>query len=65
MDSLLTEEMILNDLINTCNRCFGFKVSEATPIKRGWLNLKWKIITDSGVFFNKAIQQGKIQKIYP
>ncbi|WP_039042881.1 phosphotransferase [Sporosarcina sp. ZBG7A] len=62
MDSLLTEEMILNDLINTCNRCFGFKVSEATPIKRGWLNLKWKIITDSGVFLIKQFNKERYKK---
>lgn len=53
MDIVLTEEMILNDLITTCNRYFGFKILDATPIKRGWLNLKWKITTDTGVFLIK------------
>lgn len=46
MEYVLTEEMILKDLINTCKRYFGFIVLDAMPIKRGWLNLKWKITTD-------------------
>lgn len=63
MDFVLTEEMVLNDLINTCNRYFGFKVLDATPIKRGWLNLKWKITTDSGVFLIKQYNKERY-KLY-
>ncbi|PFX64861.1 homoserine kinase [Bacillus toyonensis] len=63
MNFVLTEEMVLNDLINTCNRYFGFKVLDATPIKRGWLNLKWKITTDSGVFLIKQYNKERY-KLY-
>ena len=63
MDFLLTEEMVLDDLIDTCKRYFGFNVLEATPIKRGWLNLKWKITTDSGVFLIKQYNKERY-KLY-
>ncbi|KPB03767.1 phosphotransferase [Bacillus sp. CHD6a] len=63
MDFVLTEEMVLNDLIITCNRYFGLKVLNATPIKRGWLNLKWKITTDFGVFLIKQFNKERY-KLY-
>lgn len=63
MDFLLTEEIVLDDLIDTCKRYFGFNVLEATPIKRGWLNLKWKITTDSGVFLIKQYNKERY-KLY-
>ncbi|WP_342505061.1 phosphotransferase [Sporosarcina sp. FSL K6-2383] len=63
MNFVVTEEMILNDLIDTCKRYFEFKVLEATPIKRGWLNLKWKITTDSGVFLLKQYNKERY-KLY-
>lgn len=63
MDFAITEESVLNDLINTCNCYFGFKVLDATPIKRGWLNLKWKITTDSGVFLIKQFNKERY-KLY-
>jgi homoserine kinase type II len=62
MDYLLTEEMILDDLINSCKRYFGFTVLDAIPIKRGWLNLKWKIITDSGVYLIKQYNRDRFSK---
>ncbi|KAA0940466.1 phosphotransferase [Sporosarcina sp. ANT_H38] len=63
MGFLLTEEMVLDDIINTCKRYFGFKVLEAIPIKRGWLNLKWKITTDSSVFLIKQYNKERY-KLY-
>ncbi|WP_318614598.1 phosphotransferase [Sporosarcina sp. YIM B06819] len=65
MDFVLTEEMILNDLIHTCKRYFGFQVEEATPIRRGWLNLKWKITTDAGVFLLKQYNKERYKKYNP
>ena len=62
MDLVLSEEIVLNDLINTCKRFFGFNVLEATPIKRGWLNLKWRITTDSGVFLIKQYNKERYKK---
>lgn len=53
MKTIIAEEMILDDLIKTFHRLFDLDVLESTPIKRGWLNLKWKITTDSGQFLLK------------
>ena len=63
MNFVVKEAMILDDLIHTCKRYFGFKVLEATPIKRGWLNLKWKITIDSGVFLLKQYNKERY-KLY-
>jgi homoserine kinase type II len=58
METILMEEMIRDDLIQTFHRLFDLKALESTPIKRGWLNLKWKVTTDEGEFllkqYNKA-----------
>ncbi|WP_010277940.1 phosphotransferase [Paenibacillus senegalensis] len=51
METGLTETMIFDDIIKTLRRLFDVKVVDSTPIKRGWLNLKWKITTDSGQQF--------------
>ncbi|MBW7461147.1 aminoglycoside phosphotransferase family protein, partial [Paenibacillus sepulcri] len=32
---------------------FGLSVREAAPIDKGWLNVKWKMITDQGPVFVK------------
>ncbi len=53
METNLTEELILDDLMTSFQHFFESKVYESTPIKRGWLNLKWKISTDSGQFLLK------------
>ena len=63
METIATEEMILDDLIETFHRFFGLKVYESTPIKRGWLNLKWKVTTDSGTFLMKQYNKRRY-KIY-
>lgn len=62
MEKVLTEEKVLNDLITTCQQKFGFSVLETMPIKRGWLNLKWKMITDSGVFLIKQYNKARYEK---
>lgn len=53
MESMLSDEMIRDDIIQTFHRLFDLNVLESTPIKRGWLNLKWKVTTDSGQFLLK------------
>ncbi len=63
MERAIAEEQILEDLINTFERYFGFKVFETMPIKRGWLNLKWKITTDSGEFLIKQYNKERY-KLY-
>ncbi|MNO17199.1 homoserine kinase [compost metagenome] len=60
---MLSEEMIRDDLIKTVHRLFDLKVIESTPIKRGWLNLKWKVTTESGEFLLKQYNK-KRYKLY-
>ncbi|MEK4144843.1 phosphotransferase [Paenibacillus sp. FSL L8-0493] len=63
MEAIRSEEAILEDLSNSFYHFFGLKVLHATPIKRGWLNLKWKITTDSGQFLLKQYNK-KRYKLY-
>ena len=65
METIITEEMILDDLIKTFHRFFGLKVNESTPIKRGWLNLKWKVTTDSGTFLIKQYNKRRYKMYNP
>ncbi len=63
MEAIRSEEAILEDLSNSFYHFFGLKVLHATPIKRGWLNLKWKITTESGPFLLKQYNK-KRYKLY-
>lgn len=63
MKTIIAEETILDDLIKTFHHLFDLNVLESTPIKRGWLNLKWKITTDSGQFLLKQYNE-KRYKMY-
>ena len=65
METIITEEMILDDLLQTFHRFFGLKVYESTPIKRGWLNLKWKVTTDSGTFLIKQYNKRRYKMYNP
>ncbi|WNS43081.1 phosphotransferase [Paenibacillus sp. MMS20-IR301] len=65
MKTLLTEEMILDDLIKTLHRLFGWSVIETASIKRGWLNLKWKVTTDAGVFLLKQYNKERYKLFNP
>ena len=60
METMLSEEMIRDDLIKTFQRLFNINVHESTPIKRGWLNLKWKVTTDSGQFLLKQYHKRRL-----
>lgn len=51
MDTLLSETLVFDDIVKTVHSLFNLNVLNSTPIKRGWLNLKWKITTDSGQQF--------------
>ncbi|QHW33359.1 phosphotransferase [Paenibacillus rhizovicinus] len=53
METVVNEEMILNDLAQTFHRCFGLNIIDAAPIRRGWLNLKWKVTTPAGAYVLK------------
>lgn len=60
METMLSEEMIRDDLIQTFHRFFNLSVLESTPIKRGWLNLKWKVTTESGQFLLKQYNKRRL-----
>ena len=57
-----SEELILDDILKTCTRLFGFRVVESVPIKRGWLNLKWKVTTDFGIFLIKQYNKKRLKR---
>ncbi|MFE5320921.1 phosphotransferase [Paenibacillus sp. NPDC056579] len=60
METMISEEMIRDDLLKTFHRLFNVNVLEATPIKRGWLNLKWIVTTDSGQFVLKQYNKRRL-----
>jgi homoserine kinase type II len=39
---------ILLELQNNSEQLFGFKLYSSEPVSLGWLNLKWKLVTDRG-----------------
>lgn len=46
-------DAIRDEILNSVSDLFGIRVYDSTPIKQGYLNLKWKIETDAGSFFVK------------
>lgn len=65
MESILTEELILEDLIRASHHFFGLEVIESSPIKRGWLNLKWRVTTESGQFLLKQFNKERFKLYNP
>ncbi|WP_242306807.1 phosphotransferase [Bacillus cereus group sp. BfR-BA-01524] len=49
--------IIFQELKVECETLFEFKIRNAIPIHRGWLNLKWKLETDAGDFVLKQYNQ--------
>ncbi|PZD95822.1 homoserine kinase [Paenibacillus sambharensis] len=47
-----SEEQLLEDILAACQHLIGRQL-DAKPVKRGWLNLKWKVVTDSGTYLVK------------
>ncbi|MUK88172.1 phosphotransferase [Ornithinibacillus sp. L9] len=62
MTNQLLEKAILDDLLLACNKLFNFQLIDIEPIHRGWLNLKWKVITDEGVFLLKQYNRNRLKK---
>jgi len=58
----MTEESIVDDTINSCSLLSPFNILEVEQINRGWLNLKWKITTDSGVYLLKQYNRQRLKK---
>jgi homoserine kinase type II len=51
------ENSILMEIIETIERMFSIRVIECVKINRGLLNLKWKVITNSGTLFIKQYNE--------
>ncbi|MCM3784804.1 phosphotransferase [Neobacillus mesonae] len=65
MDTIISEEAIREDLIRSFQYFFGINVRSSTPIKRGWLNLKWRLTTDSGHFLIKQYNKERYKLYHP
>ncbi|MDQ0207567.1 phosphotransferase [Alkalicoccobacillus murimartini] len=57
-----TEDDILQDILDTCTELFNLTILDATPIHRGWLNLKWKVKTQQGVLLIKQYNKERLKK---
>ena len=67
MEAISSEKaaVIFEDLKEECEYLFSFKVQKSTPIIRGWLNLKWKIETDDGVYLLKQYNKDRYKLYNP
>ncbi|WP_171005516.1 phosphotransferase [Bacillus sp. E(2018)] len=63
MEPEISNESLWTHLKEEVEDRFGFEVKGCTPIKRGWLNQKWKIETNQGVFLIKQYNKERI-KLY-
>src|SRR5690606_14429073 len=62
MRTIMEEETILEDILQEISSRFGFEIYHIEPIKRGWLNLKWKIETDLGIYLIKQYNKERLKK---
>jgi homoserine kinase type II len=62
MKSTLYEEAIYQELSWDVSHRFGFEIISMEPIKRGWLNLKWKINTSGGTYLLKQYNKERLRK---
>ncbi|WP_010097975.1 phosphotransferase enzyme family protein [Ornithinibacillus scapharcae] len=58
----ISEQSVLEDLFNQVHKLFGFQLLKAEQIRRGWLNLKWKIDTDHGTYLLKQYNKERLKK---
>ena len=59
------EKSIREDVIMNFEYFFGLNVHHAVPIKRGWLNLKWKLTTDAGEYLLKQYNKERFRLYNP
>ena len=59
------EQRIYNDVMKSFQDYFGLRILQAAPIKRGWLNLKWKVETDSGEYVLKQYNKERYRLYNP
>lgn len=58
----ISNESLWTHLKEEAEARFGFEVDKCTPINRGWLNQKWKIETNQGVFLIKQYNKERMKK---
>ncbi|MGQ2813335.1 phosphotransferase, partial [Leptospira interrogans] len=63
MEQVQADRMILEDLLVSIQHDMGLVVHEAISIRRGWLNLKWKLETDQGTYLLKQYNRERF-KLY-
>lgn len=57
-----SSEVIFNDIVKEIRKIYGLITYEAEPNHFGYANLKWKINTDSGLFFVKQYNSRRYSK---
>lgn len=62
METEIPNESLWTHLKEEAETRFGFKVDKCTPINRGWLNQKWKIETNQGVFLIKQYNKERMKR---
>jgi homoserine kinase type II len=62
LETEISNESLFTHLKEEVETRFGFEVGGSTPIKRGWLNQKWKIETNQGVFLIKQYNKERMKR---
>ncbi|GIO28253.1 phosphotransferase [Ornithinibacillus bavariensis] len=62
MGSLLTDQEIQEDILHHFQRLFGLRIEAVDPIRKGWLNLKWKVETNDGTYLLKQYHKERLKK---
>lgn len=65
LDQAQQEERVLDDLKLAFSHHFSSPIREVIPIRRGWLNYKWKIATDFGDFVLKQYNRERYKSYKP
>lgn len=61
----MIKNKILEDIMQSVESQFQLTINAITEIQRGWLNLKWKINTNHGVFLVKQYNKDRFNKYNP
>ncbi|RZT23935.1 phosphotransferase [Fictibacillus sp. BK138] len=62
LEKQAAERSLWEHLKNDAEHRFEWSIYKNTPIKRGWLNQKWKIETNKGTFLLKQYNRERIKK---
>lgn len=62
MKQLISDQAVFEDLFHQVHTLFGFQLKSVEQIRRGWLNLKWKIETDRGTYLLKQYNKDRLKK---